>query len=320
MIRETLQLIDQVSPPAATVERYDTEAAWLAARRRGLGASEAAAIVGLSPFLSPMDVWAAKVGLAEPTAERERMRWGKRLQRPIAEGYAEETGRTVVDPGPYTLLRSTTYPWLCASPDAFVIASGAPGHGPGMLEIKNVSAWQRDEWDEEPPLGYQVQLQMQMLVSGFTWGSLAALLGGHELRYRDLAASPRVQSMILDALECFWRQYVQAEVPPPVDGSERTTEMLRRLYPRPQAGVVVTLPPDAVEWDATIQAAEAQIRRLDADIREAKNLLRAAIGEAETGVLPGGVVWRHALQRRQGYTVPPWEGRVLVRRTQAQRT
>jgi putative phage-type endonuclease len=306
--------VPDVTPPAATVERYETVDAWLAARRRGIGASEAAAIVGLSPHLSPLDVWAAKVGLAEPAAEAEPMRWGRRLQRPIAEGYAEETGRTVVDPGPYTLLRSTRYPWLCASPDAYVLA---PAHGPGLLEIKNIGAWarHRGEWEEEPPLGYQLQLQVQLLVSGWEWGSLAALLGGQALRYHDLVASPRVHELVLERLERFWTRHVLGQTPPEVDGAERTTELLRRLYPRPQAGVVVTLPPEAVEWDATIQSAEAEIARLEDRVREAKNRLRAAIGDAEAGVLPGGVVWRHALQRRPGHTVPPWEGRVLRRTT-----
>lgn len=304
------------APPDATVERYDTEPEWLAARRRGLGASEAAAVLGLSPFLSAMEVWADKVGLGEPKAELERMRWGRRLQRPIALGYAEDTGRAVVDPSPaaYTILRSRAHPWLSASPDMLLRAPERDT--PGVLELKNVSEWTRKAWTDEPPVPYQIQLQVQLLVSGWTWGALAALVGGQELRYQDLEAAPASQAYLLDQLERFWRQHVEREIPPALDGTESTKGVLLALFPKPEPGQVVTLPPEAAQWDADIQTATAAIKQMDGTIETAKNHLRAAIGGAEVGVLPGGgIAWSHKLQTRKEYVVAAWEGRILRRTT-----
>lgn len=304
-----------VNPTIATVERYDTEADWLAARRRGIGASEAAAILGLSKFLSPMDVWSDKVGLAEPRAELERMKWGKRLQRPIAEGYAEETRRILIDPGPYALLRSVRHPWLVASPDYF-LASRETSPGPGTLDVKNSSVFMRQDWSDEPPLAYQIQVQQQLLVTGLTWGVLAVLLGGQELVYADLAVHAGAQAWLLEDLEKFWG-LVRTETPPAVlDGSAQTTAALRALFPKPEPGQTVVLPPDALEWDRTIQEGEASIDALEGAVNAAKNQLRAAIGSAEAGVLAGGVIWQHKLQSRKGYTkvVEPWEGRILRRK------
>lgn len=304
-----------VDPTIATVERYDTESDWLAARRRGIGASEAAAVLGLSKFLSPMDVWTDKVGLAEPRAELERMKWGKRLQRPIADGYAEETRRTLIDPGPYTLLRSVRYPWLVASPDYFLMQHDASA-GPGTLDVKNSSVFMRQDWSEEPPLPYQIQVQQQLLVTGLTWGVLAVLLGGQELMYADLVVHAGARAWLLEDLEKFWR-LVQAEMPPAVlDGSAQTTAALRALFPKPEPGQTVVLPPEALEWDRVVQEGEASIDALEGAVNAAKNQLRAAIGSAEAGLLPGGVLWQHRLETRKGYTktVAPWEGRVLRRR------
>lgn len=304
---------DPLVPPAADVEVYATEADWLAARRHGLGASEAAAALGLSPFLSPLDVWADKVGLGEPKEELERLRWGRRLQASIAQGYAEETGRTVLDPGPFVLYRSRQRPWLAATPDAVVVAKTDHATA-GILEVKNVSAWTRKEWEAEAPVIYQIQGQLQMVVSGYAWGAIAALLGGQELRHQDLDANADAQTYLVDQLEIFWTRYVVAGTPPPVDGRERTTDILRALYPRPRPNVLVSLPPAAVAWDERIRDATKALEALESTVNEAKNQLRAAIGDAEGGVLPDGSgVWWHKLVSRKEHTVPASEGRVLRR-------
>ena len=188
-----------------------------------------------------MAVWSVKVGLDDGPGDLPALRWGKRLQRPIADGYIEETGRALIDPGPWTLFRSVPYPWLVATPD-YLIRRPATGD-PGLLEIKNASAYTRAEWlSGEPPVPYGIQIQAQLLVSGFTWAAIAALLGGSELVYRDFVPHPGVAEWILEDVAAFWR-LVQSEIPPrPLDGSEATTRALRRLYPTATPGAVVVLP------------------------------------------------------------------------------
>ena len=302
-----------VDPAVAVVESYPTEAEWLTARRRFITASEIAAVLGLSRHASAMSVWLDKLGLAEPGPELERLRWGRRLQGPIAAGFRDETGRAVLDPGPFTLLRSVRYPWLAASPDYFTARPDVST--PGVLEVKNASAYAKREWADEPPVPYQLQLQTQLLVTGFTWGTLVALIGGAELLVRDLGVHDTAVAVILDETERFWRG-VQTGTPPPADGSDATTAAIRRLYPSTDLGPVVTLPADAGVWDAAIADGELEIERLTEIVNAAKNHLRLAIGNFESGRLPDGTVWAHKLERRKGYTktVEPWEGRVLRRR------
>lgn len=304
-----------IAPPIqlvhAVVEPYATEAEWLAARRSGIGASEIAAVLGLSRYGSPMSVWLDKLGLAEPGDEHERLRWGKRLQRPIADGFIEETGRTILDPGPYTLLRSVRYPWLVATPDYFTARPDVAT--PGVLDVKNASAYAKRDWLDEPPVPYQLQIQGQLIVSGLDWGTLVALIGGAELLYADLTVHAAAVDVILTETETLWR-HVQAETPPPViDGSAATTAAIRRLYPKTDAGPIVRLPDAAVAWDRTILAGELEIERLTEEVNAAKNALRVAIGNHEAGGVPGGGVWTNKLVRRKGYVVEPSESRQLRR-------
>ena len=70
---------------------------WHEARKSGLGGSDIAAVLGLSKWASPMDVWYQKRGLVDPLEESNAMRRGRLLEPAIAEWYAEETGLQVED-------------------------------------------------------------------------------------------------------------------------------------------------------------------------------------------------------------------------------
>src|SRR5262245_15786495 len=298
----------------ATVECYDSEADWLDARRTGIGGAEIAGVLGLARFQTPGSLWATKCRLIDdPGGELERLRWGRRLQRPIADGYATDTGRTLIDPGPYTLIRSTRWPWLFATPDYF--QSRDPLEPVGVLDVKNASAWTRRDWYGEPPVPYQFQLQQQMLITDVSWGTLAALVGGDALVYADLAPEPEAVAWILEESERFWQCVVDRTPPAALDGSEQTTRALARLYPTAQAGV--TRPLASLELEAADQLithTEAHVKLLQEQIDAAKNMLRAAIGDAEAGQLSSGVVWTMKTETRKGYTVPDWTGRKLRRK------
>ena len=175
---------------AARVVEYKDRATWLEARRAGIGASDAAAVIGARP--SPLAVFLDKLGLAEAQAETPAMAWGRKLEPLVAAQYAEETGRRVVDPGPFTIhqSRAAETPWLMATLDRVIVDDA---RGPGVLEIKTTHAAHREQWAEEPPLPFLVQVMHQMAVTGYTWGSLAVLIGGQEFLWVDV---PRNEEFI----------------------------------------------------------------------------------------------------------------------------
>lgn len=310
---------DYVAPRAesANVVVYADREAWLAHRHDGIGASEAAAIVGANPYLSPFALWAEKLGLAEPREETDAMRWGTRLEPLVAEHYAQETGREVYTPTPWTVHISGARPWMRCTLDRTVRCETQPGVI-GVLELKTANARLADQWVEEPPLPYVIQVQHQLAVTGYLWGSLAVLIGGQTFRWVDIARNDEFIAVLIEAEAAFWQRLVDRE-PPEVDGSESARAALARLYPRERDDVApVALPPEADIWDAQRQAALEAIKAAEAQKAEAEAHLKALIGEAPAGVLPGGIRYTWQTVDRKGYVVEPSSVRVL-RRLEAKR-
>lgn len=287
----------------------DAKAAWLAARRMGLGSSDAPILAGVSRWKSPFQLWAEKVGLPTQEPDGEWLEWGLRLEPVIAEKYAEETRRRLVHPGSFQLQRHPDHAWCIATIDRYI---EDPDQPIGVLELKTAALWKADEWAEEPPLAYQVQLQHQLAVTGATWGSLAVLIGGHRFRWCDVARNDRFIAALLEAEARFWRR-VETGDAPPVDGYEGTRELLQALYPTSTPGQVVALPGAAIEWDAQRLEAAAQIDHWSERKHEAENRLKQAIGSAERGVAPNGIVYSWATTTRKAYTVAATTVRTLRR-------
>ena len=72
--------------------------AFLAERMKGIGGSDVAAILGLSKWSTPYDVWQSKLGLADPTPDNDAMKWGRLLEPVVRQAYAERTGLAVAVP------------------------------------------------------------------------------------------------------------------------------------------------------------------------------------------------------------------------------
>jgi putative phage-type endonuclease len=300
------------SDEASTVEEHGTEAEWLAVRRSAIGASEAPILLGVSPFKGPMELFAEKLEVLDRDAETDAMRWGKILEGPLAEHYAAETGRRLHDPGRYTLRRSRAVPFMVATLDREIVLAGDQPV-PAPLEIKTTAGYGSDEWNDEPPVHVLVQVQHQLAVTGWAWASVAVLLGGRTFRWYDVPRHDAFIAKLCEAeLEFF--AHLRTRTMPRVDGSAGTKAALRALYPKEISGLVVNLPGEAAEWDAQRLEAIAALKVAEAAKDEAENKLRAALGEAELGVLPNGVTYSYKASERKGYVVQPTVVRTLRRK------
>lgn len=283
---------------------------WLAARRDGIGSSDAAAVLAVSPYQSPLQVYAEKLQIVEPDdTEIERMEWGLLLEEPIAARYRVVTGRALVDPGRFTIQRSRTRPFMQATLDRDILP--IDDRGPGLLEIKTTGHYKADEWEDGPPLLYQVQVQHQLAVTGYQWGSLAVLIGGQRLVWADVERNDRFIALLIEREEEFWGRLLRHE-PPSADASEATKDILAKLYPT-DTGATVALPGDAVAWDIQRLEAIEELKIAEEKKRMAENLLKAHIGEAAFGVLPDGTRYSWQASSRKAYQVAETTVRTLRR-------
>lgn len=294
--------------PAATPRTLATRDEWLAERKKGIGASDAAALLGLSPWKSPLQLYAEKLNLLPPDErESEAMEWGLLLEGPIGERYAAKTKRPVTRPAPFTIYATEDPAFLAATFDAFTEQSGDPG----VLEVKNVGWQKAEEWADEPPIFYQIQLQWQLRVSGFAWGSLAALVGGQKFVYFDMPRNDRFIALLLERAAAFWARVEKQEPPTPV---AMDASLMGLLYPTQDPGSRVILPPESAAWDAQRLRGDAMVKEGDTLKKEAEALLKGSIGAHEVGVLPDGAAYSWKQVSRSGYEVQPTTYRELRRK------
>lgn len=284
---------------------------WLAFRQRGIGASDAAAILGVSSWKGPLQLFYEKRGEAQASeGETFARRLGLALEQPIAKLYSQETNRTVRLPpaGTFEVSRHPLRPYMCATLDGRVWREDTEG----ALEIKTAVISKAQSWQDDPPIDYQVQVQHQLAVTGYRWGSLVALVGGTMLKYADIEADPEFIMLLEGACEEFWRR-VELNDPPPADGTEATKDFLKKHYAAASPSTIA-LPPEAVDWDAQLEQAKADIKEATTRKTEAENLIKQAMGENSQATLPNGVIYTWNPQHRNGYTVEPYDFRDFRRK------
>lgn len=185
---------------------------WLAYRRTLRNASESPAVLGVSPWVTPYQLWLSKTGRDEPQTNAA-MRHGSALEPLARHAYEVETGHVmqplVLQDGPYS-----------ASLDGMTLG------GELIVEIKApVRGQQSSLWRAvaggEVPEHYFVQIQHQLMVSA----ALAAHLWVFDGE-RGLLREIRPDAATFDRIRAGWEDfavYLQADVPPPLSEADTAT-------------------------------------------------------------------------------------------------
>lgn len=290
----------------------DPRAAWLEERRKGVGASDVAAILGHDPRRGPLAVYAEKIGALE-SPDNDWMAFGRDVEGAIAQAYARKTGRPVYDLGAHEIRRHPDLPILGATLDRETSGSTenrAPieGHDRARvpLELKAVGYMKAKDWQESPPLHFQIQLQAQLACTGAAWGSLAALIGGLVVVWKDIPRNDRFINAMLPRVAEFWSRVERRDPPTAIDARPETSKALKALYAE-EDGETLVLPPDAVELADAWEAACLKRRDAEREVDLYENHIRRLIGDASFGDLADGSYLSLAVTPVKGYvkTVPP---------------
>jgi putative phage-type endonuclease len=270
-----------------TVEKHLNEADWKKARLRGIGASEASAVVRLSRFCSPFALYWRKIeGRFESDEQTDQFAEmqdaGHRHERTIAdwflEHYRDHNVSELHDPGDYTIYRSTERPHVFITPDRE--GAGVLLKGRKPVELKCAWFEAARVWRERVPVAYQVQMQQQLYVTGADAGFFAVLLDGYRFAWYRVERHEKFIARLCARLDEFWER-VQRRDPPPVDGSRSSLHALFNAYPKAN-GQAVDVPDElGAEWDALQQAETQAKRRRD----ELKARLQQMIGSNTFGRL-----------------------------------
>jgi putative phage-type endonuclease len=273
-----------------------TEQEWLAARRQGVGASEVAAVIGVSPYQGPLHVWLDKLGVLGDV-DNDAMEWGRRLEGPVVRKFADEHPELNVTPAP-GFFAAADDPWRRATPDG--IAEGE--HGPELVEAKTGMTYgDAEQWGEpgtdEVPLSYLCQVTWACDVMGLDrWHLPVLLLDRRDYREYRGEFDPEFAVILRTRVGAFWRDNVLGGVEPAADGLPDTTEVLNRRYQAADRDVSVDLPREALTWAEVYRINHEAIAERKRVKDEAGNLLRQKLadGEAAVGMVDGEevVTWR----------------------------
>ena len=279
---------------------------WLLARQKqGIGASEVGAMMGLSPYRTPFDVWFEKVS-PEPIeiADNGPMKRGRMLEEIVAKMYADESGRVVENDDKIRI--HTTCEYVFASLDR-VITDNEDGNGPGVLECKTVTAQAAKSWDAEIPTVYFLQVQQQLAVTGWTWGVIAVLnVDTWKLTTIRFERDEKIIATIISEIEVFWTAYVVPEIEPPMVAADFSKVFRTDELPITATDEIKNLVSACIEASAKEKEAKAVADNLKAQLKEfygENNILLDTDGKTVLGT------WK--TQSKKSYTVKESTSRVL---------
>lgn len=251
---------------------------WLAERRKGIGGSDAPAVLGLSPYRSPYEVWAEKRGLLPEQAQTDAMAWGVRLEPLVADWFAETSGLRIRKAG---LMRSRRWPFMQVTVDRLV-------EGDAILECKTLSWRMAHEWDDDDtPDAAAIQSHHALAVTGRSRAYVVGLVDGRQPKLRIIDRDERLVDD-LTAIEADFWALVESGTEPPLDGSDSTTGTLRTLYPATVDGGAVDVPARTLARLLSAKhRADARLKKAEEAKARADNALRRRFGYAETLTVGG---------------------------------
>lgn len=190
---------------------------------RTIGASSVAAVLGLSPWQSALDVWVRlRDGTAPDEATGGPLLRGQLLEPGLRTWYATTSGVDVI-PGPR--LDEPGWPvgrYGHARPDAF----HPEGGGIVTVEIKSADPRTRHEWDHGIPAGYLAQVLWQMAARApgdlvITGARVVGYVVDDAPKVYAVARDERRERALLSRIETWYERHVLGDDVPLSSDADR---------------------------------------------------------------------------------------------------
>lgn len=244
---------------------------WLDCRAHGpkgnipytVGGSDVAAIFGVSPWTTPLELWMIKKGRMKPKEKSNvnQLTMGHLLEPIAAYWYAQKTGNVVTDDT--NLYQHADHPYALANFDRRFNRS-SDGE-PGILECKSCTYHKADEWaDGAIPLYYEFQLRFYLAVADVNIGAFSAVWGNNpdnDLAMPEIVRDKAKEDIIFEKLD-EWIWSLENDKPPTMSGvtPKLALESLARIYGPSKAGL------PTIEFSGKYESALRRIALLQGDV------------------------------------------------------
>ena len=294
------QLQDANAVKTSNLSRQD----WLALRQSGIGGSDIAAIIGVSPYATAYDVYQSKT---QPVNEdsNEFAYWGTVLEDIVAREFSKRSGLKIQNVN--YLMRHPTHRFAIANIDRAVVNRDIAGNvrykdgkltTDQIVEIKTASEYVGKNWGDEDsdevPDQYQCQAQWYIGVTGVDVCHMAVLIGGNKYRQYRIERNDDLIDVLFEAAHDFWHNNVLAGIEP----DATTLQNAKDKYPRHNPDTTLDVEPDSetAKVFEHYESLKAQEKEIKASLELAQTDLICQIQDNEALAIDGEVVATYKTQ------------------------
>jgi len=242
-------------------------------RNEYIGGSDAAGVLGLSRWKTPLQIWAEKTGQIEPKDLSDSLPCmaGKYLEELVAKIFEKRIGKKVrcVNETIY----HQKYPFLAANIDRKVVGEDA------ILECK--TTFENKDWkDDDIPQEYILQCLHYLAVTRYKKCYIAVLVKNREFLCREINRDERMLQNIVSKEVDFWNNFVIPKVMP-LQVLRQDDDVLYKLFPQEIEGKQIELPEEIIKIVESIEALKEDKRSLEAIIEKQENEVKIFLKDNE---------------------------------------
>ena len=270
-----------------------SEEVWKEWRRKGIGGSDAAAILGISPFATARDLYYDKRKIL-PFDDSEdnwvQKKIGHLLEDLVAEIFHRKTGYRIYQVK--KMFHHPVYPFMLADIDYF---AELPDGSTAILEIKTTNYNAKEHWwrdgEKVVPINYETQGRHYMCVMNVDRVFYCCLYGNSddEVIVRDIQRDYAYEEELIALESDFWNNHVLAQAEPPyTEDGELILASVKKHFGKadPAAPAVILSMPLAscvlrfTELQEQKRLVDAQSKQLEKDMKRLQGMVVAEMGKS----------------------------------------
>lgn len=278
---------------------------WLTLRQSGIGGSDIAAILGVSPYATAYDVYQSKTQPLSDEDMNEFAYWGTVLEDVVAREFSRRSGLKIQNIN--YLMRHPTHRFAIANIDRAVVNRDVSGNvrfkegrltTDQIVEIKTASEYVGKNWgnedSDEVPDQYQCQAQWYMGVTGTQVCHMAVLIGGNKYRQYRIERNDELIDVLFETAHDFWHNHVLAGIEP----DATTLQNAKDKYAQHDPGMVLDVAPDseAAKVFEHYESLKAKEKEVKAALELAQTDLICQIQHNEALAIDGEIVATYKTQ------------------------
>ena len=255
-------------------------------RTKYIGGSDIGAILGLSRFRSPLEVWMEKTGKEIKQIDSLPLRFGSFAEEFVASEYSRSTGFDLIHDESIHI--HPEHPFMSAHIDRFVLENGSTPTR--ILECKTANPFSSGEWGEvgsdEVPMNYLCQCIWYMAITNIDRVDLAVLFGNSDFRIYEIARDIALEKMVIQKATAFWQEHVLKDIAPPA----MSEQDCHTLFSKGDAGKSIEAKAETLDLTKRLQLLNSEIEVREEEISSIKHNIMNQMQEAETLTYQGKVL------------------------------